>query len=276
VPGLATQVERYSVVIAIGGVAIRLNTTDSDFLEMLHERYAGFLSAEAHAEFDLDVDLVEPTFPARDEAVSVTHRSGRWLIKRGDFHAEWEPATRSGTICQTANPYSIDCVLRIVHTLLLARQGGFLLHSASAIRNGKAFLFAGVSGAGKTTISRLAPADATLLTDEISYVRRVDVSKNREGYVAFGTPFTGELAKLGENTSAPVAALYLLAQGPENRIDPVAASDALRELLANTLFFAEDQEMVHWAFQAACDFVHRVPVYRLTFVPDARVWEMIG
>jgi hypothetical protein len=276
VPGLATQVERYSVVIAIGGVAIRLNTTDSDFLEMLHERYAGFLSAEAHAEFDLDVDLVEPTFPARDEAVSVTHRSGRWLIKRGDFHAEWEPATRSGTICQTANPYSIDCVLRIVHTLLLARQGGFLLHSASAIRNGKAFLFAGVSGAGKTTISRLAPADATLLTDEISYVRRVDVSKNREGYVAFGTPFTGELAKLGENTSAPVAALYLLAQGPENRIEPVGVADAGRELLANMLFFAEDQEMVQWAFQAACDFVDRVPVYRLTFVPDARVWEMIG
>jgi hypothetical protein len=276
VPELATQVERYSVVIAIGGVAIRLNTTDSDFLEMLHDRYAGFLSAEAHAEFDLDVDLVEPTFPARDEAVSVTHRSGRWLIKRGDFHAEWEPATRSGTICQTANPYSIDCVLRIVHTLLLARQGGFLLHSASAIRNGKAFLFAGVSGAGKTTISRLAPADATLLTDEISYVRRVDVSKNREGYVAFGTPFTGELAKLGENTSAPVAALYLLAQGPENRIEPVGVADAGRELLANMLFFAEDQEMVQWAFQAACDFVDRVPVYRLTFVPDARVWEMIG
>jgi hypothetical protein len=276
VPGLATQVERYSVVIAIGGVAIRLNTTDSDFLELLHGRYAGFLSPQAHAEFDLDVDLVEPTFPARDEAVSVVHRSGRWFIKRGDFRAEWEPATRSGTICQTANPYSIDCVLRIVHTLLLAKQGGFLLHSASAIRNGKAFLFAGVSGAGKTTISRLAPADATLLTDEISYVRRLDASKNGEGYVAFGTPFTGELAKLGENTSAPVAALYLLAQGPENRIAPVAVADAGRELLANMLFFAEDQEMVQWAFQAACDFVDRVPVYRLTFVPDARVWEMIG
>jgi len=56
----------------------------------------------------------------------------------------------------------------------------------------------------------------------------------------------------------------------------VAAADAGRELLANMLFFAEDQEMVHRAFQAACDFVHRVPVHRLTFVPDARVWEMIG
>jgi len=271
VPGLAAQVERYSVVLAIGGVPVRVNTTDADFLEMLQDRYAGFVSEEPGAEFTFDVELTPPAFADPDVDVRVTQHAGRWFMERGDFQAEWEPATRTGSIRQSANPYSIDAVLRIVHTLVLARQGGFLLHSASAVRNGKAFLFAGVSGAGKTTISRLAPADATLLTDEISYVRKLGLD-----YVAFGTPFTGELAKLGENTSAPVAALYLLAQGPENRIDPVAAADALRELLTNTLFFAEDQEMVHWAFQAACDFVHRVPVYRLTFVPDTRVWEMIG
>jgi hypothetical protein len=253
-----------------------VNTTDADFLAMLEDRYAGFVndgvvSPQAQAEFDFDIDLTALAGADPEADVSVTYRSGRWFMERGDFRAEWDPAARCGWIRQTANPYSIDAVLRIVHTLVLAKQGGFLLHSASAVRNRKAFLFAGVSGAGKTTISRLAPADATLLTDEISYVRKQD-----EGYVAYGTPFTGELAKLGENTSAPVAALYLLAQGPENSLEPVAEADAGRQLLSNMLFFAEDQEMVHWAFQAACDFVHRVPVFRLTFVPDARVWELIG
>lgn len=87
------------------------------------------------------------------------------------------------------------------------------------------------SEAGKTTISRLAPRDVTLLTDEISYGRRSD-----EGYVAFGTPFTGELAKLGENVSAPVAALYLLAKGSGNRIEPIAPGEAARSLLRNLLF----------------------------------------
>jgi hypothetical protein len=279
-PCPAAEADCLSVVIAIGGVPVRVNTADADFLAMLEERYAGFViaqsGAETQAEFDFDVDLAAPAFADPEAEVSVTHRSGRWFMERGDFRAEWDPVARRGWIQQTANPYSIDAVLRIVHTLVLAKQGGFLLHSASAIRNGKAFLFAGASGAGKTTISRLAPADATLLTDEISYVRRVDALTKGAGYVAFGTPFTGELAKLGENTSAPVAALYLLAQGPENRIDPVTAAAAGRELLANMLFFAEDQEMVHWVFQAACDFVHRVPVYKLTFMPDARVWEMIG
>jgi hypothetical protein len=273
VPGLAVQVERYSVVINIGGIPVRLNTTDAAFLELLEKRYAGFVSEEDFTEYDFDVELTPPPFTDADTGLQVTYGAGRWLLRRGDFRAEWDTATRSGSIHQIASPYSIDAVLRIVHTLVLAKQGGFLLHSASAIRNGKAFLFAGVSGAGKTTISRLAPADATLLTDEISYVRKLS---NDDGYVAFGTPFTGELAKLGENASAPVAALYLLAQGPQNRIDPVTESDAGRELLANMLFFAEDQEMVQCVFQAACDFVHRVPVHRLTFVPDARVWELIG
>ena len=210
-------------------------------------------------------------FADPDADVSVTHHSGRWCLERGDFRAEWNPASRTGWIRQTANPYSIDAVLRIVHTLVLARQGGFLLHSASAIRNGKAFLFAGVSEAGKTTISRLAPPDVTLLTDEISYVR-----KQEAGYVAYGTPFTGELAKLGENVSAPIAALYLLAKGPENRIEPISPGEAARSLLANLLFFAEDEELVQSTFHSAFEFVSRVPVSRLTFVPDARVWELIG
>jgi hypothetical protein len=271
-PRLAARLDLRSVVIAIGGVAVRVNSSDECFCEMLEARYAGFVkSAESHADFDFDIELTPLGLADSEAEVSVVFRSGRWLLERGDFRAEWDPSTRRGTIHQSANPYSIDAVLRIVHTLLIARQGGFLLHSASAIRNGKAFLFAGISGAGKTTISRLAPADATLLTDEISYVRKLE-----EKYVAFGTPFTGELAKLGENTSAPVAALYLLAQGAENRIDAVSAADAGRELLANMLFFAHDQELVHWAFKAACDFVDRVPVRRLTFIPDARVWEMIG
>lgn len=276
---LTSPIDCLHLTIEIGGIPIRVNTTDADFLDMLQNRYAGFVGSSEDPAVEFDVDLFTPGFVDPDADVRVTQQAGKWALERGDFRAEWEPARRTGTIRQSANPYSIDAVLRIVHTLVLAQEGGFLMHAASAIRSGKAFLFAGVSGAGKTTIARLAPPDATLLTDEISYVRkdvRKDVRKQDFSYVAYGTPFTGELAKLGENVSAPISALYLLAQGPENRIDPVAPGQAVRELLANVLFFAEDQELVQRSFHAACEFVSRVPVSRLTFVPNTRVWEMIG
>jgi hypothetical protein len=271
VPELTTEVDRLSATIEIGEMPIRVHTTDALFLNLLQERYAGFISSSDHAEIDFDIEIAPPRAGDPDAPIRVSCQRGRWTLQRGDFFAEWEPDKRRGWIRQTANPYSIDAVLRIVHTLVLAREEGFLLHSASAIRNGKAFLFAGVSEAGKTTISRLAPPDVTLLTDEISYVRRQGT-----GYVAFGTPFTGELAKLGENVSAPIAALYLLAKGDENRIDPVAPGDAARSFLANVLFFAKDEQLVQATFHSAFEFVSRVPVFRLTFVPDARVWELIG
>ncbi|HEV3510918.1 MAG TPA: hypothetical protein VGS05_04385 [Candidatus Sulfotelmatobacter sp.] len=269
-PELTAEVERLSLTIEIGEMPVRVHTTDLLFLGLLQDRYAGFVSPSDRAEIDFDVEIAASSSAVPDAPVRVTCQDGRWALQRGDFFAQWEPAKHRGWIRQTANPYSIDAVLRIVHTLVLAKQGGFLLHSASAIRNGRAFLFAGVSEAGKTTISRLAPPDVTLLTDEISYVRR-----QGSGYIAFGTPFTGELAKLGENVSAPIAALYFLAKGYENRIDSIAPGDAARSFLANVLFFAKDEELVQATFHSAFDFVSRVPVFRLTFVPDARVWELI-
>jgi hypothetical protein len=268
-----------SVAIEIGGMTIVLRTEDPAFRDLLERRYAGFIKCSPiqNPQFEFDIDLLEPSDsldPSEakhaDDDVQVRLQGGQWLLQRGDFRARWDSAAGRGDIRQSRNSYAIDSVLRIVHTLILARQGGFLVHAASAIRGGRAFLFAGVSGAGKTTISRLAPSDATLLTDEISYVRCGD-----KNYEAWGTPFAGELARVGENQSAPLSALFLLEKGRENRIEPVCESEAVRLLLRNILFFAEDSELVNLVFRSACEFVERVPVRRLIFVPDERVWEMI-
>jgi hypothetical protein len=265
-----TSLARAGITIEIGGVPMRVHSTNDSFLEMLERRYAGFVTLGSHAGFEFDIELGEPGSGDADAELRVTWDSGRWRVERGDFVAEFNPLTRRGRVRQSPNPYSIDAVFRILHTLLLAQEGGFLLHAASAIRDGKAFVFAGVSGAGKTTIASLAPADATLLTDEISYVR-----KDGDHYAAFGTPFAGELGKPGENVCAPIAGLYLLEKGPQNHVAPVTAAEASRAFLANVLFFAEDQELVRSVFRSACEFVAQVPVYRLTFVPDSRVWEML-
>jgi len=69
--------------------------------------------------------------------------------------------------------------------------------------------------------------------------------------------------------------VVLLEKGSENKIDDVSGTEAVRSLLRNILFFAEDAELVEMIFRSACDFVDRVPVRRLTFVPDARVWDLI-
>jgi len=254
--------------VEIGGIPIALSTCDDGFLDLLRQRYNGFLSSSS-PEFELEFDLTS-TVPVSDDDVRVRRDGDEWLIERGDFHARWDPRSGRGSVRQNANPYSLDSVLRILHSLILAERGGFLLHAASAICDGRACLFSGVSGAGKTTMTRLAPPDVTLLTDEISYLR-----PNAEGYSAFGTPFAGELARAGENCTAPVSALFFLEKGPENWVHELSSAEAVRRLMRNILFFAEDRGLVETLLATACEFVARVPIRRLTFYPDARVWDEV-
>jgi hypothetical protein len=257
------------IIIEIGAIAILIETADAAFRELLASRYAGFINAGAAPAYHFEVHIADPV-AVSDQDARVRRCGRRWHIDRGDFHAELDPATRHGWVRQAMNPYAIDTVLRIAHSLVLAEEGGFLLHSASALRNGRAFLFAGVSGAGKTTISRLAPRDAAVLTDEISYVRRVG-----PGYRAYGTPFAGELARAGENLSAPLETLFFLEQGPVHRLEPVDQRVAARALLRHILFFAHDEELVRRVFDAALDFVARVKLARLIFLPDPGAWELV-
>jgi hypothetical protein len=261
----------HQVIIEIGGIPIALNTTDPAFVDILSARFSDYFKAGMTPEFTFDVDLVPPGMFDVDADAEVWLEDGQWRMERGDFRATWNPKTRQGLIRQSPNPYSIDSVLRICHTLVLAHSGGFLLHASSGVRNGKAYMFSGLSEAGKTTMVSLRPSDVDLLTDEASYVR-----KTGSEYRAYGTPFAGEMGTPGKNISAPIAAVYLLAKGPENRITPVEPAEAIRRLMRNILFFAHDPELVRQVFDACCAFVAAVPVYQLTFFPDQRVWELIG
>jgi hypothetical protein len=109
-----------------------------------------------------------------------------------------------------------------------------------------------------------------VLTDEISYVRR-----DRAGYVAFGTPFSGDWADVGENISAPISALYRLEWAAENERTPLGTVATVRTVMRNTLFFADDPSYTGLLLDAACDFASAVPAFRLAFAPDNRVWDMI-
>ena len=91
-----------------------------------------------------------------------------------------------------------------------------------------------------------------------------------------GYPCAGELGAPGKNISAPIAAVYLLARAAENKIEPVEPSQAVRRLMRNVLFFAQDAKLVRSVFDSVCAFVAAVPIFQLSFFPDQKVWELIG
>jgi hypothetical protein len=75
-----------------------VRTSSAEFLEILENRYGGFVNAAARPVFEFDVEVVPPGRITDEDDLSVRFEGGRWVLERGDFHAELDPALRSGRI----------------------------------------------------------------------------------------------------------------------------------------------------------------------------------
>src|SRR5271166_1266651 len=84
--------------IEIGQIPIALATSDDCFLDLLCQRYAGFLSS-SEPEFELQFDLIEAK-AATDDDVRVRREGDQWTLQRGDFHARWDPRSGRGRVRQ--------------------------------------------------------------------------------------------------------------------------------------------------------------------------------
>jgi hypothetical protein len=166
--------------------------------------------------------------------------------------------------------YALDSLIRILLTMILLPQQGFLLHAATVVREGRAYVFMGRSGAGKSTLASLSP-EGTVLTDEISLLRFSDGC-----WQAYGTPFWGEFRAAGQNEHYPIAGIYTLVQSAEDRVENLTTRDMIRALLPCVLFFTSQVEANEDLLRLMVQFVAQVPCQRLHFRRDDSFWKVIA
>ena len=97
--------------VVIGGLPICIQSANGDFIAMLEKRYAGFVAEPDKSGIRLDVEVIASVGDSVDEVLQVRCANGRWIIERGDFTAQWDPASLRGSVRQTAYPYAIDSVM---------------------------------------------------------------------------------------------------------------------------------------------------------------------
>jgi hypothetical protein len=131
------------------------------------------------------------------------------------------------------------------------------------------FVFCGVSGSGKSTVAKLSRGTYDVLTDEMSLIERVE-----GGYRVWGTPFWGEL-QMSVNRSAPVRAVFLLTKAPFNSLSAVRASEGIAEFMRIILYFGQNLEVCERVLSASMEFVRKVTLRRLNFLPEASLWGVI-
>jgi len=154
-------------------------------------------------------------------------------------------------------PHPLDQLLFLAP---LARANGLLLHASGAVIDGKAFVFAGHSGDGKTTLSRLLAAEGLeLLSDE-----RIALRREGESFRAYGTPWPGE-GDVVSSSSYPLAAVFLLKKGDRHRVNGGRPSLLAAELLSRAIvpyYLAEETQNV---LEVVHHLASSVPLRELEF-----------
>ena len=155
--------------------------------------------------------------------------------------------------------------------MYLLGSRGILLHAAGAVIHGRGMAFSGVSGAGKSTFTRLAagrPGWQPLSDD------RVIVRVGEASPTLWGTPWSGE-GKVAEHRCGEMAGLFFLEQGTTHEIRPLTPGQALSRLFQTASLPWYDAEYLEEALAGCGRIVETIPCGVITFRPEIGAIEAV-
>jgi hypothetical protein len=265
-----------TIDLAVAGIGIRVYCNDPATAEQLRWRYADF-PASSQPKFGSWVNLegnlrsnalLDTGVVFRDHVLHFTARgyTGRIDVKdnRGQLNLSSKQPVED-----------IDYFIRVVCALLAFENRGVMFHAAGVIREGRAFLFFGHSGAGKTTVARLSAGGLILNDDLVVLLPRGGSAEPKNSWIAHATPFWNPTQVKPSSESAAVAGLFRLVQDREVFLEPMGKGQALAEFLSNIPVIPDDPQRNITLIDRSLRLLDDVPAFRLHFLPDDSFWKII-
>lgn len=178
-----------------------------------------------------------------------------WLVCSADY--------RNGRLITTDKhtKMTIDNALMVMYALATAGEGTVLFHAAVVSHQGKAYMFLGQSGTGKSTHARqwLQYIEGTELVND-------DNPVVRDG-VVYGSPWSGK-TPCYRNVSYPVGGIVLLSQAPYNKIRHLSGLYAYAALVESISGKRWDPRIADGLHQTENALAMNVPMWHLECLPD--------
>jgi hypothetical protein len=283
----------FDTFLSIGDITFRTVSDDPH----LASRAAGALEpfAAAHGRADVEIRARWTDTPAEGGGRMLFDSGAAWQLRQadGDFlftfrssiggsvpykTARFNSAFTEGDVqlsrrhfeshlSDAAYPlqYPLD-ELVMIH--LLSQGKGVEIHGCGLLDSaGRAYLFVGQSGAGKSTMARLwlDEAGVSLLSDE-----RVVLRTDRDPIAVYGTPWQGD-AQLASPQSGTLAAVFFLNRGATHAVAPIRGSQAAARLFSCAFLPFHSAQGVDRTMTAIEQVTRDTPCYDLWFVPDPTV-----
>lgn len=163
--------------------------------------------------------------------------------------------------------FSIGTVMMLMFAFSTAKKNTLLMHSSVTVNDGKAYLFLGKSGTGKSTHSQLWIDNiegCELLNDDNPVLRVLD-----NGVVhVYGSPWSGK-TPCYRNLDYPVGAIVSLKQAKTNQIRRLSIVEAYAAMYVSFSGYRFIKEMADGLHCTNEKIVTTVPVYSLDCLPNA-------
>ena len=219
-------------------------------------------------QFDSEIDMTSSVFAKTADAYYFTMISA---------DASAEPLLmryRGGNVVEATvgvNPVLLRFALWMALSMLSASSKMVLIHSSVIVHQGKAVLFLGESGTGKSTHTRLwlkHIPDSHLLNDDSPILAVVDGKP-----MVYGSPWSGK-THCYHQLCFPLAAAVRLSQAPYNKIRHLSIVEAFSSMHPSCPpALAQDEKFQDMVVDMLSDVLAEVPVFHLECLPDdAAAW----
>ncbi len=272
-----------ALTVAVGGMAVRFEGLSDVLLAASLDRYEPFLSEEPPLHtVRVAGGLPKYLDPAEDSILRMEeheHHDGPGLhlprIRGLSPHGGGPGILRvSPDLPFATTRRHMENYLRWTVADLALDRDGFVLHSAGLVRAGKAYIFFGHSGAGKSTATAMSveAKGALALSDDL-----VLLLKEGTVFKAATTPFWGTMPqKVKERGVYPLAAIFHLRQSPEVRTASLSPALATGMVLSCCPFVASTSRRTTRLVPLVEDLCRSVPVKELHFKKDPSFWDVIA
>ncbi len=174
--------------------------------------------------------------------------------------------SRAKVYTEDFNLFGINNAIMVIYALSTANKQTALFHSSVVSHQGKAYMFLGVSGTGKSTHSGLwlKYIKGTELVNDDNPVVRVHEDNS---ITVYGSPWSGK-TPCYRNVSYPLGAIVALSQAPENvirRLKPLEAYAALVMSISGKRWDSKVAEGLHHTENL---LVTNANIWHLDCLPD--------
>ena len=162
---------------------------------------------------------------------------------------------------------SLDTSLMLLYAMRSAAGDTLLFHSSTIVKDGKAYLFLGKSGTGKSTHSGLwlKHIEGTRLLNDDNPV--VYISHEGTPMVS-GSPWSGK-TPCYKNEEYPIGAIVQLRQAPENKIRKQTVIESYVSIKTSVSGKAWEKDIADGQHQTIEKLIGATRLYQLDCLPDA-------